>query len=83
LKSGVFFSAAKPPSRTTIWRWIKNGVRGVKLIPHRVGGRVYVTREAALEFDAALNPVRSPRRVVESSTARAKAASDALGKLGM
>lgn len=86
-EAGRFFSTSHPPCDRTIWRWIKTGLRApgggiVKLVPRRVGCRIYVTREAADAFMAAMNPEMVERQVVQSASSRAKAACAALEKLG-
>lgn len=39
----------------TVWHWMRQGVRGVKLESVRVGGRVYSSEEALKRFLAALS----------------------------
>ena len=89
-KAGVLFSEHNPPAETTIWRWISHGLKApggvvVRLVPRRVGGRTYITREAAAAFLAALNPAPPPTQAVvsESAKARARAAMAALDKMGV
>jgi len=43
------------PSRTTMYRYIQGGVRGVQLETTMVGGRRYTSAEAIDRFLAALN----------------------------
>jgi hypothetical protein len=43
------------PHPTTLWRWAREGVGGVKLETIRVGGRRFVTRTAVDEFLRATN----------------------------
>src|SRR5262249_13090467 len=40
---------------STLWRWHKRGVRGVKLDVVRVGGRNFTTAEALARFTSALS----------------------------
>src|SRR4051812_48707200 len=35
---------------STIWRWTKRGIRGVKLETIRIGGRTYTSTEALSRF---------------------------------
>jgi hypothetical protein len=45
------------PHITTLWRWRKCGVRGVRLETVLVGGRRYTSREAVERFVAATTAV--------------------------
>jgi len=45
----------KPISVSTVRRWIRYGIRGVRLEITRVGGRIYVTIEALERFLEALS----------------------------
>lgn len=87
--AGILFSREHPPSERTVWRWISHGHRNrrsgkvVTLVPKYVGGRVYVTREAASAFMAATNPVQAKKKVEQNALARSKAARAALEKLGV
>jgi hypothetical protein len=73
-------SLPKPPHISTVWRWVKFGVRGTKLETVVVGGRRYTTREALTRFIAATTasangeqlPCRTPhqrQRAVEQAEA--------------
>lgn len=42
---------------SSVWRWIKNGVRGVPLETILVGGRRYTSREALARFFEATTAV--------------------------
>lgn len=44
----------KPPSFTTLLRWVRNGVKGVKLESIRLGGSICTSRPAAIRFVEAL-----------------------------
>ena len=58
------------PHVSTLWRWQKRGVRGVRLSTVIVGGRRFTSREAIEQFIAATTaaangeapPVRTPRQ---------------------
>ena len=43
------------PSRTTIYRWVTQGVRGVVLWTYLMGGRRATTRRAILNFLREIN----------------------------
>jgi hypothetical protein len=45
----------RPFSNTTIWRWSKGGVNGIRLETIRIGGRTCTSIEALGRFFAALN----------------------------
>lgn len=45
----------RPVSRVTVWRWIRRGVRGVKLEATRVGGSVLISNTALNRFIERLN----------------------------
>ncbi len=73
------------PSISTLWRWYRYGVKGVKLRTLVIGGRRYTTPEFLSEFSARLSdrhPANesgdSPRDAHEKSLAdiRAKALFD-------
>jgi hypothetical protein len=40
----------RPTHRSTVYRWIGTGVRGVRLEGLRLGGRLYTSREALQRF---------------------------------
>jgi hypothetical protein len=42
------------PHPSTIWRWRRKGIGGVKLRTVRIGGRTYVQRHALEEFIEAM-----------------------------
>lgn len=48
------------PARSTISRWVHQGVRGVRLATFLVGGRRYTTREAIERFVAVLSHAAPP-----------------------
>lgn len=48
------------PHPSSLWRWTKKGVGGVRLESVQVGGRVFTSREALQRFVAALNPATVP-----------------------
>lgn len=43
------------PSRSTVWRWMLNGVRGHRLASVHVGGRRFVTKAAIKAWLKAIN----------------------------
>ena len=43
------------PPHSTLWRWTRNGVRGVKLESIRQGNRIFTSIEAIERFNAATN----------------------------
>jgi Protein of unknown function (DUF1580) len=47
------------PHPSTVWRWRKKGVRGIKLETLQIGGRVWVTRSAIADFLTALSGARA------------------------
>jgi hypothetical protein len=72
---------------TTIWRWIKPGVAGVRLEKVHIGGQTYTSREALQRFHrnvaAAKNPLlhHKPTNVPSASErqARADKSAEAMG----
>ncbi len=42
------------PHPSTLWRWRRKGIGGVRLRTVRIGGKIYVPREAIDEFVSAL-----------------------------
>jgi hypothetical protein len=55
----------KAPSIQTLRRWAKRGSRNVRLELTFFGGRVYVSRQALLDFIAKRNA--APRQITETS----------------
>jgi hypothetical protein len=53
--------AGKSPNPSTLWRWYKSGVRGVRLETCFVGGMRCTTREAIDRFFATINGQDLPR----------------------
>ena len=47
------------PDRSTIWRWIKLGIKGVRLEHSRLGNRILTSREAINRFTQRLAEVDS------------------------
>jgi len=67
---------------STIWRWSRNGSRGVVLRVVRVGGNVYVPRSALLDFIATRSAVdHAPQQPMP--TTASKRAMKELERLGM
>ena len=42
------------PAKTTIWRWCRKGIRGIRLEYRRVGRRIFTSREALERFSRQL-----------------------------
>ena len=40
------------PHKSTVWRWIQRGCRGVRLATVLIGGRRYTSKEAIADFVA-------------------------------
>lgn len=68
----------RPANPSTIWRWIRRGVRGVHLEFVQAGGQVMVSRQAIERFFARLTrenaspPPRTPSLEKEHAKAKAK-----------
>ena len=45
----------EPPTRSRIQRWVRRGIRGVKLKAELFGGRLYTSPGLVEEFNAAVN----------------------------
>ena len=63
------------PHTTTVWRWCRRGVRGVKLEYLRIGRRVCTSYEALGRFaqrlaaaDEKIEPISAPSRSTTSRT---------------
>lgn len=41
------------PDASTLWRWSKAGLRGVRLETFKIGSRLFTTRQAVTRFVAA------------------------------
>src|SRR5262245_27081454 len=50
----------RPISFSTVWRWMRRGVRGVRLESMPVGGVLFTSSEALARFFAALERRRQP-----------------------
>lgn len=65
------------PATSTLWRWGKKGVRGVRLETIRIGGTIYTSDEAIARFLEAINepdaPAPRPRTRRETAAAVARA----------
>ncbi len=67
---------------STLWRWSRRGSRGVVLRTVRIGGNVYVSREAIMDFIAARSAVdHAPQQPMPSTAA--KRAMRQLDKMGL
>ncbi len=67
---------------STLWRWSRRGSRGVVLRTIRVGGNVYVSREALMDFISARSAVdHAPQQPMPSTAA--KRAMRQLDKMGL
>lgn len=78
----------KKPHFTSIWRWVKYGLKGHHLESVRVGNRYCTTEVALTEFFRTLAVVDTPERVTISKlgkprteTQRGKAIADARKRL--
>lgn len=72
------------PHVTSVYRWCKYGVRGVKLESHFVGGRRFTTKEALTRFFEATteaSEVPGSRRHSEPSHIRRSRADQAASKV--
>jgi hypothetical protein len=75
------------PHKGTVWRWVLNGIRGIKLESIVVGSKRFTSREAVDRFISATTavangepaPTRSPR-AREREIARA---TDELDRMGV
>lgn len=67
---------------STLWRWSRRGSRGVVLRTIRVGGNVYVSREALVAFIAARSAVDHAPQQPMATTASKRAVKE-LDRLGM
>ena len=63
------------PHPSTIWRWARKGVFGIKLETRRIGGRFVTSREALERFARRLAEVDAAERP-EPTDQRSKARSD-------
>ena len=65
------------PHHSTVWRWSKKGIKGVKLETVVIGGFTYTTREAVARCCERINepaaPAPQPRTRREEKAAIAKA----------
>ncbi|MGB2985455.1 MAG: DUF1580 domain-containing protein [Phycisphaerae bacterium] len=59
------------PHASSIWRWVRKGIRGVKLESRRVGGRFVTSLEALERFSKALAEIDLPDRPKTTSGRRA------------
>ena len=53
---------AKKPHEATVWRWYTKGVKGVTLDVERIGGEVFTTERALLQFFAETKAATKSRR---------------------
>ena len=51
---------AKPLAPSTIWRWHKHGIKGVRLETVVIGGKRHTSREALTRFTAATTQACEP-----------------------
>lgn len=61
---------------SSLWRWARNGIRGVRLETRHLGGRVVTSMEALERFSKELAEMEQPERPPRSSL-RLKARSSA------
>ena len=74
------------PHISTLWRWCKKGCRGTHLEFLRLGGRIFVSREALVRFGQAMAasdsaPWVPPVKIRRSPAERARAIAAASAKL--
>ena len=71
----------RPVAPSTVFRWVRDGVRGIRLEAIRIGGRWLTTREAVARFSAALTAAEAPSTTPTNSCRhrQAEAALDAAG----
>ena len=74
------------PHISTLWRWCKKGCRGTRLDFLRLGGRIFVSREALLRFGEAMAasdgaPPAPPMKAKRTPAERAAAVAAAKAKL--
>lgn len=67
---------------STLWRWSRRGSRGVILRTVRVGGCVYVSREALMDFVTARSAVDHAPQQPMPTTASNRAMQE-LNKMGL
>ncbi len=70
-------------SMSTLWRWYTRGSRGVRLQVHRVGGQVYVTREAVRDFIAARSSSADRAPQAPAPSTRSRRAMKELDRMGV
>ncbi len=63
---------------SAVYRWIKNGLSGVKLESLRVGGTTYTSMEALQRFALKLSPCVSSKPIQPRKSARSSLTSRAL-----
>lgn len=81
----------KRPHVSTLWRWARRGLNGIRLETRRIGSRFVTSREALERFSAALAAIPLPDRPTappkaSTNTARAKSVAQAekvLAKAGI
>ena len=71
---------ARPLAPSTIWRWHKKGISGVKLETICIGGTRYTSVEALQRFFDAVTLARSTQGVAEEPNAEAGSRSAATKK---
>ena len=64
----------KHPNASTIFRWTRDGVRGVRLDSIRLGRRLCTSREALQRFVVALNDAPAPQNRPRTATGTRTAA---------
>ncbi|HUE71265.1 MAG TPA: DUF1580 domain-containing protein [Pirellulaceae bacterium] len=71
------------PSRCTLWRWMNEGVRGVRLESVVVGGRRLTSKPAIADFVAKTTAAVDRRPISQTRTARQRdiATQDAMREL--
>lgn len=74
------------PHVSTLWRWARKGLKGIRLEYRRMGGRVYTSAQALDRFGARLaalddNPPAPAPKVRRTPAERARAVAAASAKL--
>jgi len=57
--AGVEELTGRRPAPTTVWRWLKKGIRGHKLASVRVMGQVFTSREEIRRWLSAVDDART------------------------
>ena len=55
------------PARSTVWRWCRTGIRGVRLTSVVIGAKRYTSFRALAEFSAALTAASEPANTTDAA----------------